>query len=328
MPGSSQTKIKRIFSSQEEKPVTKKFTNTLFPLVGAAAISGLPADIISYPFSRVKTIMMTQGAAKYTTMQLHGTKNAFKFIFRTEGFKGLYRGLSPVVFSAIPGTTLFFVGIQTTKNKLGDSGLGNALSGLSGQIAGSIVWVPSEVLKEVRQMTLSKPELQNMNVPGLTRYILRTEGIKGMYRGFIPQLFTFGPFNSLGLYLSSHLQKKMHENNQSNLLFSFFANYIGFGFSAAITTPIDVIKTRLQVGAGNPKLFSDHSIISCTKHIVKQQGITELFSGMGARMQWLSLRQGIAFTTFGEAYKALSFVFSEKEENDKNHSLPTRLSRN
>src|SRR5689334_19684820 len=112
-------------------------TSKITALSAAAALSGIPADIIAFPFCRIKTVMMTQRADP-SAQQLSSTGKALRHIYKTQGFSGYFRGLSPVLTSAVPGTTLFFLGMELTQNTLGHNTLGTAISGFTGQIAGSI----------------------------------------------------------------------------------------------------------------------------------------------------------------------------------------------
>jgi hypothetical protein len=57
-------------SSSQQKRLSPGMMNIL-SLVGAASISGLPADLVSFPFSRLKTMQMTK-TADVTSPQFKG----------------------------------------------------------------------------------------------------------------------------------------------------------------------------------------------------------------------------------------------------------------
>jgi hypothetical protein len=245
---------------------------------------------------------MTQRAAKEAP-QFQGMRHTARTIVQEQGAAGLFRGMSPVVASSVPGTTLFFVGMQKTKDLLGDSAPASFASGIAGQLSGSIVWVPSEVLKELRQMTVIKPELQNMSVPQLAGHIVQKEGVKGLYRGTLAQLATFGIFNGIGTALAPKIINKLSNGEKPKVYHSFIGNSAAFGLAAAWTTPLDVVKTRIQVGAANPELFPNRSIVGCAKRIYATEGLPGFCSGTKSRVCWLAPRQGIAYTAFGSAYE-------------------------
>lgn len=71
---------------------------------------------------------------------------------------------------------------------------------------------------------------------------------------------------------------------------------IAGGIAAAITTPLDVIKTRLMlsqrspVGAGGAPSSAYYSGITSTfKRILAEEGPRALFSGVGPRVMWISI---------------------------------------
>lgn len=258
----------------EQKSMQLSSFANMASLITSATVSGIPADLFSFPACRVKTVMMTQIGED---AQFSNTYQTVRTIYKTQGILGFYRGFMPLLTSAIPGTALFFIGVQTTQSVLGDSAYSAAIAGFVGQMAGSIVWVPAEILKELRQMTATTPEFQNKSVTDLTTHIYKQEGIRGLYRGFIPQFFSFGLFNSIGLSMSVALHKKVPKE-ETTVAHSMAINGISFGTGALVTTPIDVIKTRIQVATADPVRFPDRSILGCTKNIIKNEGARALLS--------------------------------------------------
>jgi Mitochondrial carrier protein len=282
----------------------------IISLITSATISGIPADIFSFPACRVKTVMMTQvgKAAQFTN-----TYQTVSYIYKNQGLSGFYRGFAPLLVSSIPGTALFFGGVQTTQSLLGDSAFSGAVAGFVGQISGSIVWGPAEILKELRQITTTTG-FQNKSVTELTKHIYKQEGIRGLYRGTVPQFFAFGTFNSIGLSMSVALHKNINKE-ELTAAHSMVINGLSFGTGALVTTPIDVVKTRIQVAVADPALFPYRSIWGCTKNIIKNEGVPALLSGTTNRVAWLGSRQAIAFTLFGKVDQACKGYLSEKKEN-------------
>ncbi|NCX93604.1 MAG: MC/SLC25 family protein [Gammaproteobacteria bacterium] len=297
--------------SESKKARFSPEVSNILALVLAASMSGLPADLVSFPFSRLKTLQMTK-MADLNSPQFRNMQDAAKFVYRTQGVKGFFRGMSPVLVSAVPGTTLFFSGAYGAKSVLGDSFIGGALSGFAGQLSGSLVWVPSEVFKELRQMEIMKPELKRMGTVQLMTHVFKTEGVRGLYRGLPAQLLTFGPFNSLGMALAPRIAGTL-PSSWSDLQKALVSNFFAFSAAAVVTTPIDVVKTRLQVGAANPEVFGDRTIVSGMKHVYREAGVRGLFAGAMERACWLGTRQAIAFSTFGAAYGKVKAILDEPE---------------
>lgn len=266
-------------------------TTDLLASVGAGAFSGLIGDTISFPFTRIKTVFMAMpnGVGNDSPKRIGAL---FRHILQTQGMVGLYRGASPVLYSAVPGSALFFTGVEIAKKNLGEGPAGNALAGVFAQLFASVIWVPVEQFKELPQMLNLRKELQHLSPSQWMRHVLKTEGFFAFYKGFWAQFLTYAPCASMALALSGRVQKSMPDK------YAFLINGASFGIAAAVTTPFDVIKTNLQIVTANPELYPDRTIQGCAKRLWDQGGVKSFFKGWQSRAIWLGTRQGIAFTCF------------------------------
>jgi solute carrier family 25 S-adenosylmethionine transporter 26 len=78
------------------------------------------------------------------------------------------------------------------------------------------------------------------------------------------------------------------------------------GVAASITTPLDVVKTRLMLGK-DVKGVPYTSTLNTFKRIYQEEGITRLFSGIGPRTMWISIG---GFVFFG-MYEKATATFTE-----------------
>ena len=159
----------------------KLTTQNIIAMIKVASISGVVADTVIFPIFRLKTVVMTEGADPKSAQQIKGFRNLCRIIYNKQGLGGFYRGFSPVFISAMPATALLFCGIEITQQVTNHRQFGIAASGIVGQMLCSIVWTPAAVITEARQLFLSKPELQQMNVMGLTKQIYVTQGVKDFF---------------------------------------------------------------------------------------------------------------------------------------------------
>ena len=75
-------------------------------------------------------------------------------------------------------------------------------------------------------------------------------------------------------------------------------------FAAAVTTPLDVIKTRLMLGddgAGGKYT----GLINTGKRIVQEEGGAKLFSGIQPRVMWIGIG---GFVFFGAYEQSKEFL--------------------
>lgn len=72
-------------------------------------------------------------------------------------------------------------------------------------------------------------------------------------------------------------------------------------FSSSVTTPLDVIKTRLATGLLPP----GSAILSSLLNIARKEGISALFVGINERILWSALYGGIGLACYEETKKLL-----------------------
>lgn len=272
----------------------------IFKLSLAGVASGLPADLLTFPWYRIATILHTQGANPYG-VQYKGVLDAFSGVYRQEGVRGLFKGMPVVLVGNMPGMVLLFTGIELTKLATGSE----ALAGYGGQGLASLVFVPSTVLSEIQQSRGFNPELQNMKLKDLVFNRIKVDGPFALYRGFWPQFFTFGTCHAVGLSLAGKIRSTQPEMKDS-LGWQLFSNTAGYVTASVATNPLEVVKKRLQVGDTNRDLFPERNAVQAAIGIYQREGIGAFFKGAAARVGFPGVRMGISLTIFGQAYKAIS----------------------
>ena len=70
----------------------------------------------------------------------------------------------------------------------------------------------------------------------------------------------------------------------TSIAFGFVNTFVSASTAAFLTTPIDVVKTRLQVSGANPELFSYNGPLDCVRKIVRAEGFSALFAGASGRV--------------------------------------------
>ena len=64
------------------------------------------------------------------------------------------------------------------------------------------------------------------------------------------------------------------------------------------TSPLDLVKTRLQVQMANPALFQFDGAVGCAKEVLRTEGVLAFFDGVLARCMWLTPRYVIAVSSY------------------------------
>lgn len=232
--------------------------------MGSSAASGLLARCFVHPMDTVRTRIMASNTS--SRLSVIGT---LRDVTARDGFRGLYRGFGVTAAMQAPAVATFLTTYDVSKAKLASmtglstsSPLIHLTSGLVAEAVSAIFWVPMEVLKQ-------RAQLRDIHASSLTAFrdLLRYEGIRSLFKGYVLTVGVFGPYSML--YFLSYEQWKrascrlLHKQTPRDLptpaiLISAAASG---GFAAALTTPLDIVKTRLQTqdDINTPKVFSPTS---------------------------------------------------------------------
>lgn len=89
------------------------------------------------------------------------------------------------------------------------------------------------------------------------------------------------------------------------------AGGIASALSSALTTPFDVVKTRIASGMLPP----GSPILQAIASIYKQEGLRGVYAGVETRLLWAGLFGGVGFASF-EAFKRMLEVGGEGDSKD------------
>ncbi|XP_069800762.1 mitochondrial glutamate carrier 1-like isoform X2 [Dendropsophus ebraccatus] len=148
---------------------------------------------------------------------------------------------------------------------------------------------------------------QKLSATQIASELLRTEGVRGLYKGLGATLLRDVPFSVIYFPLFSNLNKlgMSSADGKAPFLHSFFAGCIAGSTAAVAVNPCDVIKTRLQSlhKGANEEAYS--GIVDCARKIWAKEGPSAFLKGSGCRALVIAPLFGIAqvvyFLGVGEA---------------------------
>ena len=237
------------------------------------------------------------------------TFQMLRSILRNEGIGGLYTGLRPTLLMTVPNTALTltiydeFMSMSLFEHAHTRS-FAPLLVGAFARCVSSTVTLPFELIRTRQASFMTSSGGMIGQAPGLAedfRYLLRTDGVIGLYKGLPITLVrdsSFSGFYFLCLeWFRSNLNEFIHvgeENYHRQIEMSKSVvvahNLISGAGAAAIATlltgPLDTAKTRKQMvhseGANN--VYSNQSMLGLIHSIYKHEGIAGLWKGNKARM--------------------------------------------
>ncbi|ETN68794.1 carrier protein PET8 domain protein [Necator americanus] len=150
----------------------------------------------------------------------------------------------------------------------------------------------------------------------MCREIYNSNHLRGFYRGYLSTVAREIPFSIIEFPLWEFLKKKVGERKKADCspVEGAACGSIAGSVAAAITTPLDVAKTRIMLS----KTGKAPTIYSTLKEIYTGAGIPALFSGVTPRVLWMAVG---GFVFFGAYETVLSFsywVSPDKRKNAKN----------
>ncbi|KAF5735606.1 Mitochondrial substrate carrier family protein [Tripterygium wilfordii] len=266
-----------------------RLDKTKFYALGAGIFTGLTTAL--YPVSVVKTRL--QVASKDTAERT--AYSVIRGILRTDGISGLYRGFGTVITGVIPARTIFLTTLETTKVaafkvvepfKLSDTteaAIANGIAGMVASLSSQAAFVPVDVVSQKLMVQGYSGHAKYSGGLDVARKIIKADGIRGLYRGFGLSVMTYSPSSAVwwASYGSSQTlvwrlmghgtDLEQHPPSQWKIvLVQATGGIIAGATASSITTPLDTIKTRLQV-MGHEKR---HSVRQVVKNLIADDGWT------------------------------------------------------
>eukprot|EP00613_Pedinella_sp_CCMP2098_P068714 CAMPEP_0171904718 /NCGR_PEP_ID=MMETSP0993-20121228/4371_1 /TAXON_ID=483369 /ORGANISM="non described non described, Strain CCMP2098" /LENGTH=279 /DNA_ID=CAMNT_0012535749 /DNA_START=32 /DNA_END=871 /DNA_ORIENTATION=- len=273
------------------------------PLVSlcAGAVAGLSVDVALFPLDTIKTrLQAPQGFIK------------------AGGFKGVYQGLSAAAGGSMPGAGLFFCTYETVKPLLLSSfGMSPAASQmLAASIAETmacLVRVPTEIVKQRMQIGAVKSALEA--VPS----IVKADGILGMYKGFGVTVFREIPFSAIQFPIYEGLKTSWAASQGkaecSSVQAAACGSFAG-AVAAALTTPLDVIKTRLMIGVDKHEVPYNGARDVITR-VLRDEGHMTFLAGIQPRVMWIGIGGFVFFGAYEGAKSVLLPSLQKSKEPTK-----------
>jgi solute carrier family 25 S-adenosylmethionine transporter 26 len=217
-----------------------------------------------------------------------------------------YSGLKSQIFASFPSAAAFFSTYDFTKhflhNKLNVNNKYDTLVHMTGAIFGeaSAVFVrnPFELIKQNMQIG------KYSTIKEALVEIFKQNGFKGFYRGYLITVLREIPFGILQYPLYEKFKKdrmKLKKDTKELKMIDFcISGAKAGGISAFVTTPLDVIKTRIMTL--NVGKFDINKINSIIKSIYQDEGILKFFSGVHIRVFYITFG-GMIFFGANEFFK-------------------------
>ncbi|WWC98591.1 hypothetical protein V866_005483 [Kwoniella sp. B9012] len=304
----------------------------------AGVIAGAAGLVVGQPFDVVKVRYQTpEYAGRYKS-----TFGALGAIVKEEKVKGLFKGVtSPMAGIAfINGVVFtsysFFMKLQLSPDQINEPNLGQIfLAGAGSGVVAATLTCPIELIK-IREQ--SAPPHVNTSTLGVIKHIIRTDGFRGLFRGFNatalrdlaygPYFFTYEATLRLFKYMKTPPLPENKRKHEGHTLIDEAEMELSSGLSwpelmaaggiAGVTAwlatfPIDVFKTRIQSASwpfdslSNPLNKAVRPTLwKVATDAVRQEGWKVMFAGLGPTLIRAVPTNMVIFLTFEACVAGLS----------------------
>jgi len=246
----------------------------------AGGFAGSAVDISLYPLDTLKTRLQSSAG-----------------FWASGGFRGIYNGIGSAALGSAPGAALFFVTYDATKRSLAPGPGTHVIAASLGEIAACAVRVPTEVVKQraqAKQHPSSRAALQAILAQRATHgfgHVWRE-----LYRGWSVTIMREIPFTAIQFPLWEGLKKWSLQRRRAasgltatavikdvSAAESAVCGSVAGAVAAALTTPLDVLKTRLMLATAR------QNALTLANQIWRDEGSRVFFSGVGPRTFWISV---------------------------------------
>lgn len=282
------------FDDYEALPENTSLTANLM----AGAFAGIMEHTVMFPVDAIKTRMQVASAAPSTiaagtagaSQAYSGIVNAVTSISAAEGARSLWRGVSSVVLGAGPAHAVYFAVYEAVKNSLGgnkDAGhhpFVASLAGASATISSDALMNPFDVIKQRMQLNGSRFN----GFADCASQIYRKEGLSAFYVSYPTTLLMNVPFTAINFTVYESACKVLNPNRRHDPLSHCLAGGLAGAMAAAVTTPLDVIKTMLQTkgvaSLYDAKAANVNSFMDAARYIYQRDGLKGFARGMRPRV--------------------------------------------
>jgi hypothetical protein len=287
-------------------------------LLAASATAGIISRSIFHPIDTMKARLQIQ--MKLDKGGYANLRDALLRSYRSEGVRGLYRGYIGTIVGSTPASCLYFTSYETVRDKFKDSkrfnneGVIHLTAGMLAEVIACVIYVPVDVIKE--RLQIQKPGMEFYKGSwDAFNTIYKTEGTQGLYRGYLATVSSFGPMSALYFLFYERLKSvSMKYDNATtetelNQIYFLLSGCLAGGLSSFLTSPLDLVKLRLQVQRRSgpmqslerksvPLHFHYTSFCDGLISIAKTEGIRGLWKGGAARVIYVAPGSAVTIASF------------------------------
>ncbi|GAA6024695.1 hypothetical protein JCM11491_003618 [Sporobolomyces phaffii] len=279
-------------------------------VIAASSASAISARLCTHPLDTLRIRIQTAGAVVPPLRQLVPAPR----------LQNLYAGLPVAIGFSVPALSVYMLTYETSKRYIAENFVSKhekpsllqqlpifVAAGTAAELASGMIWTPLDVLKS----RLQKGNEGTTSALVLSRKIIQTEGVKGLFRGYMLGNFLYVP--NIAVYWMSYeslktrfipgyssLDPKASTTSAAQLEgIPLTARYTLCSIAsccvaACSTNGIEVVQARWQTSGGK----ESGGVQGIVKELWRQGGVKAFGRGLGVRIAYAIPANGISMTVY------------------------------
>ncbi len=234
---------------EEWDPNESSFINHMV----AGSFAGVAEHVAMFPLDTVKTNIQCERCGSTSPLK---TLQCAKRLVNNEGVMRLWRGVGATFSGCIPAHAAYFSIYESSKRMLGVDQSGHypiqaAICGASAAFAHDLCMTPFDTVKQRMQLGYYK------SVYHCSKKIINIEGFGALFVSLPATLMMNLPYGMIMVAVNESAKEFVNPTGKYSLFSTMLCGSIAGATAAGLTTPLDIIKTRLQTQNLVP-IYSPH----------------------------------------------------------------------
>ncbi|KAL5551931.1 hypothetical protein UlMin_002549 [Ulmus minor] len=314
-------------ASEGVKAPSHAFLSVCKSLVAGGVAGGVSRTAVA-PLERLKILLQVQNPHN---IKYSGTVQGLKYIWKTEGLRGMFKGNGTNCARIVPNSAVKFYSYEQASKSIlwfyrkqsgnEDAQLTPLLRLGAGACAGIIAMsatYPMDMVRGRLTVQTEKSPRQYRGIFHALSTVLREEGFRALYKGWLPSVIGVVPYVGLNFAVYESLKdwlvksKPLGLVNDSELSVT---TRLACGAAAGtvgqtVAYPLDVIRRRMQMvgwkdaasvirGDGKSKASLEYSgMVDAFRKTVRHEGVGALYKGLVPNSVKVVPSIAIAFVTY------------------------------
>ncbi|KAG9156734.1 hypothetical protein Leryth_026449 [Lithospermum erythrorhizon] len=317
---------------EDIKPTSYAVLSVCKSLFAGGVAGGLSRTAVA-PLERLKILLQVQNPHN---IKYNGTVQGLKYIMRTEGFRGLFKGNGTNCARIVPNSAVKFFSYEQASNTSvhdwrnylvkfhGNAQEDAELTPLLRLGAGACAGIIAMSATYPMDMTDKSP-YQYRGIFHALSTVFRQEGPRALYRGWLPSVIgvvpyvglNFSVYESLKDWLVKSKSFGLAEDNELGVVTRLACGAAAGTVGQTVAYPLDVIRRRMQMvgwkdassivtGDGRGKVPLEYTgMIDAFRKTVRYEGVRALYKGLVPNTVKVVPSIAIAFVTYEQVKRIL-----------------------